>query len=117
MSYQYGATRTPSAAELDKMRRALAALQQAHEAATAKNEALERKLAIARAQAAANKPAKPRKRPKKLPPPVHGGELGLLRAAKESADLDRRTHIMIAAGQDSEWIREYKRIHNIKDAA
>lgn len=114
MAYQYGATRTPSAAELDKMRRAIAALHEAHAAAIAQNAKLEKQLAKAKA---ARQPTTPRKRTKKLPPPVHGGELGLLRAAKESADLDRRTHIMIADGQDSEWIREYKRIHNIKDAA
>lgn len=113
MSYKYGATRTPSAAELDRMRRALAALQEANKAANERTTTLERQLAKAKAA----KPRTPRKRPKKLPPPIHGGELGLIRAARESADLDRRTHIMIAAGQDSEWIREYKRIHNIKDTA
>lgn len=112
MSYQYGATRnSPSAAELDKMRRAIAALREAHTEALARTETLERQLAKAKA---ARPKAAPRKRRQKLPPPVHGGPDGLVKAARESADLDRRTHIMIAAGHDSEWVREYKRIHNIK---
>jgi hypothetical protein len=112
MAYTYGATRNvPSAAELDKMRRAIATLHEAHKAAIARTATLEQQLAKVKA---ARPPVTTRKRPRKLPEPTYGGPDGLIKAARESADLDRRTHIMIAAGHDSEWIREYKRIHNIK---
>lgn len=111
MSYEYGKTIPSRNAieEMDAMRRAIHRLRAANETAAAEKQTLERKLAAARHRATAL-----RERPRKLPASVHGGSHGLLRAAKESADLDKRTVEMIAAGHDSEWIREFKRIRNIK---
>lgn len=57
------------------------------------------------------KPMPQKKKPRPLPTPVWGGPLGLELAAAESADLDRRTALLIQAGQTSEWVREYQRIH------
>jgi hypothetical protein len=64
------------------------------------------------------KPAKPyvlppKKKPRPLPPPLWGGTLGLDLATAESADLDRRTLLLVESGANTEWVREFKRIRNI----
>ena len=96
--------------ELDRLRNTVAQYQQAHMAIKAEKAELETALAKAKAR----KPSAPRKRRPKPPAPMYGGQTGLMAATKESLDLDNRTAEMIKDGHDSEWIREFKRIRNIK---
>ena len=90
-------------------------LRRTHDALNARKAELEREVAMLQARRRrerAKKPAPTRYKP--LPAPKHGGPEGLAQAAAESISLDRRTEAMIAAGKDSLWIREYKRVRNIK---
>jgi len=112
MAYQYGKTLPrQTLEELHRTRQAVQQLQAAHDAMAAEKAALERQLAKAKAVRPAPVVRQRKQRPLR---PTYGGEVGLLAATKESQDLDKRTMQQIKAGHDSEWIREFKRIRNMK---